>query len=82
MDIFTRDAIRPLKYPGEGGRDHRAGARWRRADARHRQEDEHDVHTVDREDIHAIVSRLDDVLDLIEETAERLVLYAVKEPED
>lgn len=35
---------------------------------------------LDREDIHALISRLDDVLDYIEAAAERLVLYRIKEP--
>lgn len=35
---------------------------------------------LDREDIHALISRLDDVLDYIEASAERLVLYRIKEP--
>ena len=34
----------------------------------------------DHEDIRAIASRLDDVIDYIQATAERLVLYQVKEP--
>jgi predicted phosphate transport protein (TIGR00153 family) len=35
---------------------------------------------LDREDIHALASRLDDVLDYIEAAAERLVMYRIKEP--
>jgi predicted phosphate transport protein (TIGR00153 family) len=35
---------------------------------------------LDREDIHALASRLDDVLDYMEAAAERLVLYRIKEP--
>lgn len=35
---------------------------------------------LDREDIHALASRLDDVLDYIEASAERLVVYRIKEP--
>jgi uncharacterized protein len=35
---------------------------------------------VDREDIHALATRLDDVLDYIEASAERLVIYRIKEP--
>lgn len=35
---------------------------------------------IDREDIHALASRLDDVLDYIEAAAERLVVYRIKEP--
>jgi len=34
----------------------------------------------DREDIHELASRLDDVLDYIEAAAERLVVYRIKEP--
>ena len=34
----------------------------------------------DHEDIRAIASRLDDIIDYIQATAERLVLYQVKEP--
>jgi hypothetical protein len=35
---------------------------------------------LDREDIHALATRLDDVLDYIEASAERLVVYRIKEP--
>jgi len=35
---------------------------------------------LDREDIHALASRLDDVLDYIEAAAERLLVYRIKEP--
>jgi predicted phosphate transport protein (TIGR00153 family) len=35
---------------------------------------------IDREDIYALASRLDDVLDLIDAVADRLVLYRIKEP--
>ncbi len=35
---------------------------------------------LDREDIYALATRLDDVLDYIEAAAERLVVYRVKEP--
>ena len=35
---------------------------------------------IDREDIYALASRLDDVLDFIEAAAERLVVYRIKEP--
>jgi predicted phosphate transport protein (TIGR00153 family) len=35
---------------------------------------------LDREDIHALASRLDDVLDYIEASSERLVVYRIKEP--
>ncbi len=35
---------------------------------------------LDREDIHALASRLDDVLDYMDAAAERLVLYRIKEP--
>jgi predicted phosphate transport protein (TIGR00153 family) len=34
----------------------------------------------DREDVYALASRLDDVLDLIEAASDRLVLYRIKEP--
>lgn len=34
---------------------------------------------IDREDIHALATRLDDVLDYIEASAERLVVYRIKE---
>ena len=34
----------------------------------------------DREDVYALASRLDDVLDLIEASADRLVLYRIKAP--
>ena len=34
----------------------------------------------DREDVYALASRLDDVLDLIEAAADRLLLYRIKEP--
>jgi predicted phosphate transport protein (TIGR00153 family) len=36
----------------------------------------------DREDIHELVSRMDDVLDRIQEVAETFVIYDVKEPTD
>jgi len=35
---------------------------------------------LDREDIHDLATRLDDVLDFIEAVAERLVIYRIKEP--
>jgi predicted phosphate transport protein (TIGR00153 family) len=35
---------------------------------------------LDREDIHDLATRLDDVLDYIEAAAERLVVYRIKEP--
>src|SRR2546429_8579962 len=35
---------------------------------------------IDREDIHDLASRLDDVLDYFEAAAERLVVYRIKEP--
>jgi predicted phosphate transport protein (TIGR00153 family) len=35
---------------------------------------------IDREDIHELATRLDDVLDFIEAAAERLVVYRIKEP--
>jgi predicted phosphate transport protein (TIGR00153 family) len=35
---------------------------------------------LDREDIHSLATRLDDVLDYIEAAAERLVVYRIKEP--
>jgi predicted phosphate transport protein (TIGR00153 family) len=35
---------------------------------------------LDREDIHALAARLDDVLDFIEACAERLVVYRITEP--
>src|SRR5262249_49171636 len=35
---------------------------------------------LDREDIHDLATRLDDVLDFIEAAAERLVIYRIKEP--
>jgi predicted phosphate transport protein (TIGR00153 family) len=35
---------------------------------------------IDREDIHDLATRLDDVLDYIEAAAERLVVYRIKEP--
>jgi uncharacterized protein len=35
---------------------------------------------IDREDIYALASRLDDVLDFIEAAGERLVVYHIKEP--
>lgn len=38
------------------------------------------VTPIDREDIHALVSRLDDVVDFIEAAADRLVVYRIKEP--
>lgn len=38
------------------------------------------VTPLDREDIHALVSALDDILDYIEAAADRMVLYEIKEP--
>ena len=38
------------------------------------------VTPIDREDIHALISGLDDVLDLIEEVADTFVLYRVEQP--
>ena len=35
---------------------------------------------IDREDIHDLATRLDDVLDFLEAAAERLVIYRIKEP--
>ncbi|HEY7520463.1 MAG TPA: DUF47 family protein [Methylomirabilota bacterium] len=35
---------------------------------------------IDREDIHSLATRLDDVLDYIEAASERLVVYRIKEP--
>src|SRR5918996_2550122 len=35
---------------------------------------------IDREDIHDLATRLDDVLDYIDASAERLVVYRIKEP--
>ena len=34
----------------------------------------------DREDIHALITRLDDVLDFIEEVADTFILYGIEEP--
>jgi len=38
------------------------------------------VTPIDREDIHALISGLDDVLDLIEESADTFVLYRIEAP--
>lgn len=38
------------------------------------------VTPIDRHDIHRLVKRLDDVLDMVESAAERLHLYAIREP--
>ncbi|MBI1893150.1 MAG: DUF47 domain-containing protein [Candidatus Rokubacteria bacterium] len=38
------------------------------------------VTPIDREDIYALASRLDDVLDLIEAVSDRLILYKIKAP--
>lgn len=35
---------------------------------------------IDREDIHALISRIDDILDLIDGTADRMIVFKVKEP--
>jgi predicted phosphate transport protein (TIGR00153 family) len=40
------------------------------------------VTPIDREDIYALASRLDDVLDLIDAVADRLALYKIKAPTD
>jgi uncharacterized protein len=37
---------------------------------------------IDREDIHALASGLDDIVDAIEYTAKRVILYRVEEPTD
>jgi predicted phosphate transport protein (TIGR00153 family) len=37
------------------------------------------ITSLDRDDIHALISRLDDVLDFIEAVAERLVLFEIRE---
>jgi uncharacterized protein len=36
---------------------------------------------IDRSDIHRVISRLDDILDLVDSTAERIWLYRLREPE-
>jgi predicted phosphate transport protein (TIGR00153 family) len=38
------------------------------------------VTPIDREEIHALISRLDDVIDLIEEVADTCVLYGITDP--
>jgi hypothetical protein len=38
------------------------------------------VTPLDREDIHALASALDDIMDFIEAAADRMVLYEIKEP--
>jgi len=38
------------------------------------------VTPIDREDIHALICRMDDILDLIEGTADRMQVFKVKEP--
>ncbi len=38
------------------------------------------IRPIDREDIHDLATRLDDVLDYIEAAAERLIVYRIKEP--
>ena len=38
------------------------------------------VTPIDREDIHALASALDDILDYIEATVDRMALYEIKEP--
>jgi predicted phosphate transport protein (TIGR00153 family) len=38
------------------------------------------VTPIDREDIHALISRLDDVIDLIEEIADTCILYGITAP--
>lgn len=40
------------------------------------------VTPIDREDIHALASRMDDVLDYIEASADRMKLYSVDKPRD
>jgi uncharacterized protein len=37
---------------------------------------------IDREDIHALISGLDDIVDAIDYTAKRVILYRVEEPTD
>jgi uncharacterized protein len=36
---------------------------------------------IDRSDIHLLISRLDDILDLVDSTAERIWLYRMRQPE-
>jgi uncharacterized protein Yka (UPF0111/DUF47 family) len=36
---------------------------------------------IDRSDIHRVISSLDDILDLVDSTAERIWLYRLREPE-
>ena len=38
------------------------------------------VTPIDREDIHALISRLDDVIDLVEEIADTCILYGIAAP--
>ncbi|HET9878641.1 MAG TPA: DUF47 family protein [Candidatus Limnocylindria bacterium] len=38
------------------------------------------VTPIDREDIHALISRLDDIIDLIEEVADTCILYGIEAP--
>lgn len=38
------------------------------------------VTPIDREDIHALISRLDDIIDLIEEVADTCILYGIDAP--
>jgi predicted phosphate transport protein (TIGR00153 family) len=40
------------------------------------------VTPIDREDIHALISRLDDIIDLIEEVADTCLLYGIDAPTD
>jgi uncharacterized protein Yka (UPF0111/DUF47 family) len=38
------------------------------------------VTQLDREDIHALVSKLDDILDFVDAAANRMLLYKITEP--
>jgi len=38
------------------------------------------VTPLDREDIHALISKLDDILDFVDAAANRMILYRIKEP--
>ena len=96
FDLFVEDAANVLGGgpPARGDAPHlrRSPRRGppRSGDAEHRGDEiSHDIgHRLeatfvtpfDREDIHALISGLDDVLDFIEETADTFVLYRIEAP--
>ena len=75
----SSEVLRRARAAGEPA--DRRGARGRRDQPRHRPQLEKTFVTpFDREDIHELISRLDDILDFIEEVADTCILYKIDEP--